>query len=167
MITRDVLFTHHKHYLVCKLGNKMKESIINHNIGKSLDWYHKIADGAMQKLPFDGFGLYQGKSIYWEAKYLPKPKSFNFHRLEDHQISNLLKIEILDQSRKNFVPLLLIAVNFGRADVRVFYYKNMQEIHERKLAKKNILKKEFESATNYVTIKKGLIDFDKIINEVQ
>lgn len=142
----------------------MKESIINHNIGKSLDWYHKIADGAMQKLPFDGFGLYRDKAIYWEAKYLPKPQSFNFHRLEDHQIANLLDIEKLDKSNGNFIPLLLIAVNYGRADVRVFYYKNMSEIDKRKRGKKNILKKEFDSSTNYVTIKKGLLNMNEILN---
>ncbi len=144
----------------------MNEKVINTVIGRSAQWHHKISDAGFGQKPFDGFSIYKGQAIYWEAKYLPKPASFNFNRLENHQMKALLDIEKLN-SNNNFVPLLLIAVNFGRGDVRVFYYRDMQEIHERKLAKRNILKKEFEISTNYTTIKKGLIDFDKILNEVQ
>ncbi len=143
----------------------MNEAQINTMIGKSMEWRHKISDAGFGQKPFDLFGVYKGKAIYIETKYLPKPKSFNFSRLEVHQIKALLDIEKLNKNN-SFIPLFLVAVDFGRSDKRVFYYKDMQEIHERKLAKKNILKKEFESSTNYVTIKKGLIDFDKILNEV-
>jgi len=139
----------------------MDEKVINRVIGKSMDWYHKISDAGMGQKPFDSFGVYKGKAIYTEAKYLPKPKSFNFNRLEDHQIENLLEIE--NQKTNNIIPLLLIAVNFGRADVRVFYYKDMHEIFKRKTEKRNILKKEFESSKNFVTIKKSLINLEDIL----
>ena len=141
----------------------MKESILNRQIKNSASWGFKIPDGAMTKLCFDGFGVYKGKAIYWEAKYLPKPKSFNFNRLEAHQIKALLDIEKLNMEN-NFAPLLLIGVNYGHAQVRVYYYKDMAEIDKRKRNKNNILKKEFDISTNYVVVKKGLIDFDEILN---
>ena len=143
----------------------MNEAQVNGMLRKSLDFGFKIPDGSMTKLPFDLFGVYQGKGIYIETKYLPKPKSFNFHRLEDHQISSLLNIYNLDENRNNLVSLFLIVVNYGRGDKRVFYYKDMKEIDRRKRNKENILKKEFDISTNYTTISKSLIDFDKILNE--
>ena len=140
----------------------MNEAKINTMIRKSLFWGFKIPDGSMGKLPFDIFGVYQGKAIYIETKYLPSPKSFNFHRLEDHQIKALLDIEKLN-TEGAFVSLFLVAVNYGRAKIRVYYYKDMAEIDERKRNKKNILKKEFDSSSNYVVISKGLIDFSAIL----
>lgn len=143
----------------------MNETHINRTIGKSLDWYFKIPDNAfLNKLPFDGFGVYKGYSIYWEAKYLNKPSAFNFSRLEDHQIQNLL--EISKQNSEYIIPLLLIAVNFGRSDTRIYYYKDIKEIAKRKQNKESILKKEFESSKNYIKIKKSLINIDEIIGEM-
>lgn len=145
----------------------MNEARINTMIGNSLDWSHKISDGGTHgKLPFDIFGVYKGRPIYIETKYLPTPKSFNFHRLEDHQIKSLFDIQKLDEDEGTLISLFLVAVNFGRGDIRVFYFTDMHEINQRKQEKKNILKKEFESRTNYVTIKKGLIDFDRILEEI-
>lgn len=139
----------------------MNEAQINNMIRKSLDWGYKISDESRVQKPFDIFGLYAGKGIYIETKYLPKPQSFNFKRLEDHQISSLLKIE--QQGGDDLIPLVLIAVNFGRADIRVYYYTDMEELSKRKYAKDNILKKEFEASKNYVVIKKQLINMDEII----
>ncbi len=144
----------------------MLEKDINSKIVKSLDFAHKISDESKGKKPFDIFGVYKGKGIYIETKYLSKPQSFNFNRLEDHQIASLLDIYNSDKGQGNLIAVFLVAVNFGHADVRVFYYLNMPQINKRKLSKDNILKKEFEASTNYVKIKKGLIDFNKIINEV-
>ena len=142
----------------------MDEATINRYIGKSASWYHKISDAGRGQKPFDTVGIFKDKALYIEAKYLPSPKSFNFNRLENHQIANLLAIEELDQGRGNFVPLVLIAVNYGRGAIRIYYYTDMANIDKRKREKKNILKKEFDVSTNYVVVKKGLIDFDCILN---
>ncbi len=142
----------------------MDEKIINSQVRASLEFGHKISDESRVKKPMDVFGTYKGKAIYIETKYLSSPKSFNFNRLETHQIASLLKIE-KENILGAFVPLLLIAVNYGRGRVRVYYYKDMAEIDRRKREKNNILKKEFDSSTNYIIIQKGLLDFDKILNE--
>ncbi len=143
----------------------MNEAIINNMIRKSCSWGYKISDESRVKKPFDIFSVHKGKAIYIETKYLPKPASFNMKRLEDHQISSLLKIE--QQDSPHLIPLVLIAVNFGRADIRVFYYKDMAEMSRRKYEKESILKKEFENSTNYVTIKKQLIDIDEVLREIK
>ena len=144
----------------------MNEAKINTIIKNSMDWAFKIPDNPTNAFianAFDGFGLYKGKAIYWEAKYLAKPMSFNFNKLANHQIDNLLKIYNLSLSQDNIIPLILIAVNFGRADVRIFYYKDMQEIYNRKLNKQSILKKEFENAKNFIKIKKSLINLEEVL----
>ena len=73
------------------------------------------------------------------------------------------RLKASHQFADNLIPLFLIAVNFGRADIRIFYYTNMKEINERKINKKNILKKEFENSTNYVLVKSSLINMEEII----
>ena len=61
-------------------------------------------------------------------------------------------------------PWVLI---FGRGDKRVFYWTDMDYIDQRKRTSKSILKKEFMTMTNFVRIKKNLIDFSSILeNEI-
>lgn len=139
----------------------MTENQLNSIIGKSLDWRHKIGDAGVFQKPFDGIGIYNGQSVYWEAKNLKKAEAFNFNRLENHQINNLLTVQKLNPSS---LTLLLIAVDFGRADKRVFVFKDMDYINKRKENKESIKKKEFENRKNYVVIKKGLIDMGEIVS---
>ena len=141
----------------------MNEQAFNTIIGNSLDWKHKISDGGRHGLlPFDGVAIFDGAPVYWEAKFLKKPQSFNFNRLEDHQIANLLEVQrLLPGSPSWFV----IGVDFGRADKRVFLFRDMEYIQERKKEKRNILKKEFERRKNYVLIKKQLIDFKELLSQ--
>lgn len=116
-------------------------------------------------LPFDGFGFFidnngKGYPVYWESKFLKEPSSFNFNRLEDHQIESLMKFK---KAIPDCLSLFLICVDFGRGDKRVFYFKDLDEINKRKIEKKNIFKKEFLELKNYVKIKKGVFDFNEII----
>ena len=141
----------------------MNEQQLNTIIGNSLDWRHKISDGGRHGfLPFDGVGIFNNAPVYWEAKFLKKPQSFNFNRLEDHQIANLLEVQRLLPGNPSW---FIIGVDFGHADKRVYLFRDMEYINTRKNEKDNILKKEFEKRRNYVCIKKQLIDFKELVSQ--
>ena len=144
------------------------ESELNRMIVRSLNrngFGHKIADTVSYNshkhsdLPFDIFGIYNGKPVYIESKFLKEPKAFNFSRLEEHQIKSLIKCKKLCPDA---ACLLLIGVVFGRGDIRVFYFDDTEYLYDRKLHRQSILKKEFESMTNYVSVKKDLSDLSFI-----
>lgn len=150
----------------------MLESDFNGILTKSLNesgWFgFKIGDQRSSltqfhsKNPYDLFGYYKGKFVCCESKWLKKPSAFNFTRLEDHQIENLIKAyEMLDDC----LSIFAIGVDYGRGDKRVFVWKNsdLYHIKERKELKNNIHKKEFDILKNYVKIKKGLVNFDEIL----
>ena len=151
----------------------MVESDFNSLVVKSLNnqggFGYKIPDTfsvyskQRNKAPYDIFGYYKGRFVCCESKWLQKPQSFPFTRLEDHQIENLLKAH---EMVENSLSLFLIGVDFGRNDKRVFVWKNtdLYNIDKRKKEKDNIYKKEFESLQNYVKIEKGQVDFEKIIS---
>ena len=154
------------------------ESAFNSIVSRSLSlkessFGYKIADtfssgGARSLSPFDGFGVYvsetgKGYPVYWESKSLKEPKSFPLTRLEDHQINYLIKL--YNALGEDALCLFLICVDFGRADKRVFVWKNkdLLYIKERKDQKKNILKKEFETLNNFIRVERSTIDFQKIL----
>ena len=156
-------------FFLPKLIQYMLEKDFNTIVTKSLNnqagFGFKIPDerstitGFHSKNPFDVFGVFDKHMVCWESKYLPKPQSFNFNHLQDHQIDNLIKIyELMGLDR--CLSVFAVGVDFGRNDKRVFIWKNEQlyQIKERKANQQNILKKEFEGLTNYVKIKKGEID---------
>lgn len=141
----------------------LKEYELNSIIKKSLDWAHKISDAGQiehGKSPFDGFGRYKVQPVYWESKFLPEVKSFNFNRLEDHQLESLKETSKI----KDSLSLFLIGVVFGRNDIRVFIFRDLNYIENRKKEKRNILKKEFLERTNFIKIKKGMIDIEELLN---
>lgn len=152
------------------------EAEFNGIVVKSLNqsgWAYKVPDqvslttGFGAPKPFDIVGIYKdingvGRPVYIESKFLHRVESFNFSRLEDHQIEALSKCQNL--LGENALVLLLICVDFGRAEKRVYFYKDMKELQQRKNEKKSILKKEFESSQNFTIIKKGLINFEDILN---
>lgn len=115
------------------------------------------------KAPYDGYGFFNKHFVCWESKYLNNPSSFNFNNLQEHQIENLIKF--YENIPNACYSLFLIGINFGRGDIRVFYWMNddLYNIKERKLNKENIHKKEFLSLSNYINIKKGLINFNEIL----
>ena len=149
----------------------MTEAELNRIISSSIarnGWSHKISDAAQGKgglLPFDGFGIFKpgeadGVPIYWDAQNLKKPEAFNFNDLQNHQIDNLRAISHLCKAA---VPLFLVCVDYGRMNKKVFVFKDMDYIFQRKVDKKSILKKEFDKRRNFVLIRKDKIDFNEIL----
>lgn len=135
----------------------MLEKDFNTIFRRSLDWGYKISDAGGQlsgQKPFDGFGMLDGTPIYFESKFLPKPMSFNLNRIEDHQIDNLLKISKLNN---DIHCVIVLCVDWGRSDKRVFIFSNMEEIFKRRVEGKNFLKKELETLP-YYHIKKGVVE---------
>ena len=68
-------------------------SIINRSIGRMDGAFnHKISDpsgGMGSQNPFDGFGIINGKPLYYEAKIIKGGiYSFNFNKIEVHQYKN-------------------------------------------------------------------------------
>jgi penicillin-binding protein-related factor A (putative recombinase) len=139
----------------------MTEIDVNRIIGNSCDWRYKIPDAGHGLKPFDGIALFKGNAIYWEAKLLKEVKAFNFTRLEDHQIANLQQVAA--QNTPNILPLFLVVVAFGRLDKRLYIFRDMQYIGERKLQKRSILKGEWEHRRNYVPVVKSLISFEELL----
>lgn len=144
-------------------------SIVTKSLNKQGGFGFKIPDerstitGFHSKNPYDIYGIYKNHFVAWESKWMNKPQAFNFDRLEEHQIDNLIKsFELLDCCLSVFA----IGIDFGRNDKRVFIWKNkdLYNIKERKENKNNIYKKEFEERKNYIKISKGLINFDDILN---
>lgn len=152
----------------------MIESEFNGIITKSFNnqgaYAYKIPDtfsmttGYHSKNPYDIFGFYQGKFVAWESKWLNKPQAFNFDRLEEHQIENLIKS--YEMMRPNVLSIFAVGVDYGRSDKRVFIWANedLYKIRDRKINKNSIFKKEFDSLTNYVKIKKGEISIEEVID---
>lgn len=139
--------------------------VVSSSLNKS-GYGYKIPDtfssnGMRSKAPFDGFGWYKGKAIYWESKYLPEVRAFNFDRLENHQIKYLIDAY---ETVENCVSIFIIGVNFGRGDIRCFVFKNedLYKIRERKIKKQSLLKKEFEKLP-YIKINKGQINIEELI----
>jgi penicillin-binding protein-related factor A (putative recombinase) len=131
-----------------------KNSIIE---AKGLCW--KIPDPAnmfaqTSQRPFDHFGVFQGRPLYAEAKYLSALKSFDLQRIEDHQIENLCAIK---EQVFNAHCWIVLAVKVGRGDNRFYIFDDPFLIETRRKNKENFLKKELE-ALPYFSVKKSLID---------
>lgn len=126
----------------------MKESNLNTIIQKSLNrvaWGFKIPDpmhGTGIQNPFDLVGVYNHKPLYIESKLIKQEyTSFNFNRIEDHQIRNLTFL-------KSYLPdsLCLIAVGYyvPRKLFDVFFFDidtilNLKSQGINSLKKKNML----------------------------
>lgn len=143
--------------------NVQTEQQFNSLIGRNLDIHYKIPDIGNCIKPFDGFGIINKTPIYWESKFLREPKSFNFNRLEDHQLYYLTEFK---KACPHSLCVLLIGVVFGRGDLRVFYYTDLEDIFNRKKEKRSILKKEFLSSSNYVPVIDKQINFEKILENL-
>lgn len=90
--------------------------------------------------PFDGFSVMHNLPWYWESKLLKGYKAFNFKKIEDHQIENLLKIK--DGLGDNCYSLIILGVFEPRQYFDIFFFDTgyiMDRIVE---GKKSILKKE-------------------------
>ena len=146
------------------------EAAFNTIVTHSLTFGHKISDqgstitGFHGKNPFDGFGITSTDlgnfPVYFESKFLKEPSAFNWNRLEDHQVEALLTCKKL---LPNCLALFLICVDFGRSDKRVFVFRDIDYINNRKQLKQSITKKEFLNRKNFVRIKQSKIDFNEIV----
>ena len=140
-------------------------TIVKHSLEHQGGYAYKIpdtfsAEGNRSKAPFDGFAFYKGHFISWESKWLPKPMSLNLNRLQDHQLKGLKDTKAFV---KDSYALFLVGVNYGNGKKRVYYFTDLDDIETRRKEKRNILKKEFDTLSNYIIIKKGEIDFSEIL----
>lgn len=124
----------------------MKESQLNTIISNSLKtigWAYKISDpmgGTGIQNPFDGFGVYNKYSIYWEAKLLKSYQAFNFKKIESHQLKNL--IDINNILLNNCYTIIVLGIFESRKyfDVYFFDIKYIDKLIKNN--KKSVLKKE-------------------------
>ena len=143
-----------------QLNTIIKNSIIN-----SGGWAYKINDPQKSSVytsnpnPFDGFGIYQGNSLYWEAKYMSLLHSFSLNSIQDHQIKNLVEINTLNP---NSLCWIILGVHIARGNNRVYVFKDVHEIARRRANKLNIKKKELESLS-YLSVHKDLIDIKSVL----
>ena len=132
------------------------------SINEAGGWAYKIPDVGMSLKPFDITGVYKGKPLALELKWLSCPKAFPMTRFEDHQLSNLKNVWLAGGW-----AALVVGVDFARGDKRIYVWKNEEllGLELRKNEKRNILKKEFE-ALPYFLMKNQKIDIQKLIIDV-
>lgn len=149
---------------------KELNGIIRKSFAEQGDFAFKIQDSGQyfdgivshQKNPYDGFAYYKGKFIAWESKWLPKPMSLNLRRLEDHQIEALQKTR---KALNSSIAFFLVGIKWSTRETRVYVFTDLDYIERRRTNKENILKKEWESLTNYVKVKKGQVDIEELIEK--
>ena len=119
------------------------QSIVTHTFNSQDGWCYKIPDSGWDLKPYDCYGFHNGMTYVMELKWMSKPQAFNFSRLEQHQIDNLIRTyEIMgDNARCMFI----VGIDYGRTDKRAYVFCNEQlyEIARRKKEKRNLLKKDF------------------------
>lgn len=103
---------------------------------------------------FDGIGAFQGKPVYFEAKFLPELKAFNLQIIMDHQIAGLYSFK---KALPNSLCWIILGIKVGHGDNRVFIFDDIDMIIKRRNNKENFLKKELEILP-YFQIRKELID---------
>jgi len=154
----------------------MKESqlnsIINLNL-KKIGFSHKIADplgGMGIQNPFDGFSVFQNKSLYWETKLLHGFKAFNFKEIKPHQLENLLQIK---KEKPDAICLinLGIFIPYKSLDILFFDIKFIAALIDK--GKKSILKKELLEykrnclfLTTTIINKKRCFDATQILDKI-
>lgn len=134
-------------------------TIMTRSIKEAGGWAYKIPDVGMSLKPFDITGVYKGKALGLELKWIQKPQAFNLQRWETHQVENLLEVW-----KSGGWAALIIGVDWGRQDKRIYFWKNEELIglKQRRDERRNILKKEFE-ALPYILMKNQKIDIDRLI----
>lgn len=141
----------------------MKETDLNRIINKTLKeegFSHKIADplgGTGIQNPYDIYSIQKWGLLNIESKLIKKGLyAFNFKKIEDHQLSNLLFIEKLTKDW-NPKPINLIAVGFFiLRELFIVMFFDIKFIKQRmdkgnKSIKKKELEKFFEKG-KYLTI---------------
>lgn len=144
--------------------------IIRKSFAEQGDFAFKIQDSGQYfngkvshtKNPADGIAFYKGYFVAWESKWLPKPSSLNLQRLQDHQLDFLKKTKNCLKSSK---ALFLVGIKWTSRETRVYIFEDIDELERRRNSKENILKKEFETMENYVSVKKGIINIEELFSK--
>ena len=132
------------------------------------DYIYKIPDpsGAFSmtvKRTFDGIGMIEQGGVlhpfYWEAKYLPKASAFNFNRIEVHQDKYLRWYRKIPGA----ISWVIIGINFGRADKRVFIL-DWDEDFGKLYAKGFSIHKKFLEKLPYNEVHKGKFEPVEVIS---
>lgn len=144
--------------------------IVRSTIIREKGWAFKIADPpkAMMEAnrlpeqnPFDGFGiLSNGRPIYWESKYMKGFHSFNLDSIRDHQISNLLKIKMLN---KDLLCIVILCCNISPKDKRVFLFSDIENLNYRRDNKLNYKIKELNTRPYLIIRTSIIVDFTKFL----
>lgn len=110
---------------------------------KRIEFHNKIQDavgGKGLQRPFDCFGTYDGKPLYYETKLLKKYEAFSFSRIEDHQEANLKLIH-----KKLNVPnytLIVLGIYIARKEFKVLFFDSEYIWKLKESGIKSIKKKE-------------------------
>lgn len=133
------------------------QSIVTHTFMVQNGFCYKIPDTSYdQQRPYDCYGFHDGMTYVMELKWLQKPQAFNFARLEQHQIDNLIRTyEIMGD---NVRACFIVGVEYSRMDKRAYVFTNDQlyDIRKRKEEKRNLLKKDFSNLP-YLKIKNRIV----------
>jgi penicillin-binding protein-related factor A (putative recombinase) len=139
-------------------------TIFKNSLLLSNEVMHKIPDpssnySSTTQRPFDMFGSWQGKPLYVECKFMNKMQSFNLQTIQDHQIDNLcnFKKRIL-----NAESWIVLGVHAGRGDNRIYVFKDIFEIEERRKAKENYKMKDLLTFS-FLPVKKDLCQLNLLL----
>lgn len=135
---------------------------------------YKIPDpnnlySSTSKRVFDGIGSIifnnELKFVCWEAKYLKKPSAFNFNRIEEHQ-----SYYLSEYSKTGVLSFLILCVNYGRADKRVFIFKwdnNMDDLYKSgfSIHLKNLNKLPYNKINKNTFLFENIIDYN-MLNDI-
>lgn len=117
---------------------------------------------ATSKRCFDGIGtlMIDDKLTFvcWEAKYLKSMSAFNFNRIEEHQNYYLTEFH----KAESIKSYLIVGVNCGRADIRVFVFDWNEKFSELYKNGFSIHKKYLEKMP-YNKVSKGIFKFENIV----
>jgi penicillin-binding protein-related factor A (putative recombinase) len=147
----------------------MEEKDLNKYVADSLSRGYKIPDPPQMasttsnKRPFDGFGAWNGKVVFWESKFAKKLKAFDLSRIADHQAEAL---DGYSQDVDNCYCWAVFGIHVGRSDFRVWIF-DWKCIRDRYYQKSNILLKELIKYPYHKVQKKKIeLDDSKIITEL-
>ena len=150
----------------------MKEKELNNLIRKnftSIGWAYKIPDPSKENIvgykdkkyifnvnprPFDGIAVMPEFVLFWEAKLINEYKAFSFSRISDHQMSNLLKIKLINVA---VYACIVLGVYLFRKGVDLFFFDINNIANSILGGAKSIKKKElleFKERNLYLPIRK-------------
>lgn len=122
--------------------------------------YHKISDDSRTQKPYDGYGIINRKPAYIESKFIKNEiKSFNFNKIEPHQLKNLTIIS--EQLECKHYSLIALGLWKSREYFYVLFFEVKFINKLISLGKNSILKKELEE---FIRLEKYLPVVTKIID---